>query len=251
VLDSLEAVAVDEVFVGGRLVAARGGMVVDVVEGPSDPPLDTMHLAPMTADDFRVRLDAPDGEHRVRVIADAVMTRWDDTTVTVHDGVVDVPAGHLVQVTVHRHGRIEPIPHAALLAGWGDWTGAVATTVAHDTHNLVVFGRDADDMALAANTVIASGGGVAVVRDGEVVAAIELPIAGILSPRPAREVADAQRAVQDAAVGVGLASDTMIVTQPLFQVMLSSLACLPGPHVTDVGLIDGTTGELVDSALIS
>jgi adenine deaminase len=179
------------------------------------------------------------------------MTRWDETTVTVRDGVVDVPAGHLVQVTVHRHGRIDPTPHAALLAGWGDWTGAVATTVAHDTHNLVVFGRDADDMAVAANAVIASGGGVAVVRDGEVVATIELPIAGILSPLPARDVADAQRAVQDAAVGVGLSSDTMIVTQPLFQVMLSSLACLPGPHVTDVGLIDGTTGELVATALIS
>ena len=251
VLDSLEDVAVNEVFVGGRLVAAGGRMTVDVVEGPSDPPLDTMNLAPMAADDFRLRLDAPDGEHRMRVIADAVMTRWDETAVTVRDGVVDVPAGHLVQVTVHRHGRIDPTPHAALLAGWGDWTGAVATTVAHDTHNLVVFGRDAADMALAANTVIASGGGVAVVRDGAVVAALELPIAGILSPLPAREVADAQRAVQDAAVAVGLSSDTMVVTQPLFQVMLSSLACLPGPHVTDVGLIDGTTGELVATALIS
>ena len=251
VLDSLTDVAVNEVFVGGRLVAAGGRMVVDVVEGPSDPPLDTMMLAPMTADDFRVRLDAADGEHRMLVIADAVMTRWDETSVVVRDGAVEVPAGHLIQVTVHRHGRVEPTPHAALLSGWGDWTGAVATTVAHDTHNLVVFGRDVDDMALAANTVIASGGGVAVVRDGAVLAAIALPIAGILSPMPADEVADAQRAVQNAAVGVGLSSDTMVVTQPLFQVMLSSLACLPGPHLTDVGLIDGTTGELVATALIS
>src|SRR3954454_9379336 len=167
VLDSLEAVAVNEVFVGGRLVAAGGSMLDAVVDGPSDRPLDTMHLSPMAADDFRLRLDAPDGEHRMRVIADAVMTRWDETTVSVHHGVVEVPAGHLVQVTVHRHGRIDPTPHAALLAGWGDWTGAVATTVAHDTHNLVVFGRNPDDMALAANTVIASGGGVAVARDGE------------------------------------------------------------------------------------
>jgi adenine deaminase len=251
VLDSLTDVAVNEVFVGGRLVAAAGDMRVDVVEGPSDPPLHTMRLAPMRAEDFRLHLDAPDGEHRMRVIADAVMTRWDETDVGVRDGVVDVPPGHLVQVTVHRHGRVEPTPHAALLAGWGDWTGAIATTVAHDTHNLVVFGRDPDDMALAANTIIASGGGVSVVRDGAVVAAIELPIAGILSPLSAREVADAQRAVQDAAVGVGLSSDTMVVTQPLFQVMLSSLACLPGPHVTDVGLIDGTTGELVATALVS
>jgi adenine deaminase len=104
-------------------------------------------------------------------------------------------------------------------------------------------------MAIAANAVIASGGGVAVVADGEVIAHLALPIAGILSPMPAADVAGAQRLVQDAAVGVGLFSP--MLTQPLFQVMLSSLACLPGPHVTDIGLIDGTTGEVVDSALIA
>jgi adenine deaminase len=176
------------------------------------------------------------------------MTHWEQVDVDVRDGIVQVPSGHIVQVTVHRHGRIDPVPHAALLSGWGEWTGAVATTVAHDTHNLVVFGRDSTDMALAANTVIASGGGVAVVRDGAVLAHIALPIAGILSPLPAGEVTAAQRAVQDAAMSIGLFSPSL--TQPLFQVMLSSLACLPGPHVTDVGLIDGTTGEVVASALI-
>jgi adenine deaminase len=182
-------------------------------------------------------------------VADAVMTRWDETEVQVRDGVVELPPGYLVQVSVHRHGRIAAVPQAALLSGWGDWTGAVATTVAHDTHNLVVFGRDPQQMALAANSVIASGGGVAVVAKGAVVAHIALPIAGLLSSRPAAEVAEAQRAVQDAAIEIGLFSPTL--TQPLFQVMLSSLACLPGPHVTDVGLIDGTTGEVVASALLA
>ena len=78
---------------------------------------------------------------------------------------------------------------------------------------------------------------------------VALPIAGILSPLPAAQVAAAQKTVQDAAVEIGLDAPTL--TQPLFQVMLSSLACLPGPHVTDVGLIDGTTGEVVATALIS
>jgi adenine deaminase len=207
-----------------------------------------MRLDALEPDDMVLRLEVPDGVHRLRVIADAVMTRWDETDVTVRDGVVELPPGYIVQVTVHRHGRIAPVPHAALLSGWGDWTGAVATTVAHDTHNLVVFGRDPREMVLAANTVIASGGGVAV-RGSEVVAGIALPIAGILSPQPAAEVAAAQRTVQDAAIGIGLFAGSL--TQPLFQVMLSSLACLPGPHVTDVGLIDGTTGEVVPTALIT
>jgi adenine deaminase len=248
VLPDLVSFTPDEVFFDGRHVASGGELLVDVVEGPSDPPLDTMKLTGVTADDMRVRLDVPDGVHRVRTLADAVITRWAEAEVTVTDGVVAPPPGHIVQATVHRHGRIPATPHAFLLSGWGDWTGAIATTVAHDTHNLVVFGRDADDMALAANAVIATGGGVAVTSGGELVASIALPVAGILSPLPAKEVAAIQRTVQDAAVRIGL--HTPLLSQPLFQVMTSSLACLPGPHVTDLGLIDGDTGELVPSMLL-
>jgi len=249
ILSDLRAMRVEHVLYDGGLVASGGRLLVDAVEGPSLPPLDTMHLDALTADDMLLRIDAPDGPHRVRVIAEPVMTQWGEADVEVHDGVVGVPDGHIVQVTVHRHGRVPARPQAALLSGWGDWTGAVATTVAHDTHNLVVFGRDPADMALAANTVIASVGGVAVARAGAVLAHIALPIAGILSPEPAAVVADAQRTVQDAAIGIGLSPEYL--TQPLFQVMLSSLACLPGPHVTDIGLIDGTTGEVVESALVT
>jgi adenine deaminase len=249
VLGDLVSFEAEHVITDGQLVASNGKMLVDVVEGPSDPPLDTMKLGHLDPSDMLLRLDAADGPHRMRVIADSVMTRWDESDVVVRDGVVEIPDGDIVQVTVHRHGRITPVPYSALLSGWGNWTGAVATTVAHDTHNLVVFGRDPHDMALAANTVIASGGGVAVARAGEVLAHVALPIAGILSPLPAAELAAAQKTVQDAAIEIGLFAPTL--TQPLFQVMLSSLACLPGPHVTDVGLIDGTTGEVVATALIT
>jgi adenine deaminase len=243
-------VTVDDVFVAGTRVASNGRMLIDVVEGPSDPPYDTMRLAPMTEDDFVVKLDVPDGIHRVRTVTDPVMTRWDEADVEVRDGSVVVPEDLLVQVTMHRHGRILAAPQAALLGGWGQWEGAVATTVAHDTHNLVVFGRDPADMVAAANRVIADGGGVAVARGGVVIASVALPVAGILSPLPAADVAKAQQVVQDAAVSLG-GVFTPMLTQPLFQVMLSSLACLPGPHVTDLGLIDGTTGELVDTMLVA
>jgi adenine deaminase len=252
VLSSLEEVRVEEVFSDGRHVAAGGRMLVDVVEGPSDPPYDTMRLASVTASDMSLRLtEAGTGvtAARVRVVADPVFTRWDEVDVTVRDGLVEVPDGHLLQVALHRHGRISPVPRAALISGWGSWTGAIATTVSHDTHNLVVFGRDPVDMALAANTVIAAGGGVAVTSAGAVLASVELPIAGLLSPLPAAEVAAAQRQAQDAALSIGLFST--VLTQPLFQVMVASLACLPGPHVTDLGLVDGSTGERIASPLVT
>lgn len=85
-------------------------------------------------------------------------------------------------------------------------------------------------------------------RGTEVLAAVELPIAGILSPLSAEELGARQREVQDAALSVGLPRG--VLTQPLIQVMASSLACLPGPHLTDVGLVDGMTGERIAEAVL-
>jgi adenine deaminase len=209
-----------------------------------------MRLTGVTADDMRLHLpDLPDGTHRLRTIVGTPVTTWGETDVEVAGGVGTVPPHHILQVAVHRHGRALATPVAAVLAGWGDWTGAIATTVSHDTHNLIVFGVDADDMAVAANAVIATGGGIAVARDGEVLAQIDLPIAGILSPLPAAEVAELQRQVQEAALGIGLLEGGL--TQPLLQCLAASLACLGGPHVTDVGLVDGTTGEMVPTMVVA
>jgi adenine deaminase len=251
VLSSLDELRVDHVFTDGEHVACGGRMLVPCLEGPSKPPLETMHLAPLEPTDFALRIPGVSaGTVRLRVVDGIVATAWSTVSAEVHDGVVEIPPGHLLQVVVHRHGRISAGPRAALISGWGEeWTGAVATTVSHDTHNLVVFGRDPIAMAAAANAVIASGGGVAVAVGTEVLAHIALPIAGILSPLPPAELADAQRAAQDAARRIGLPQG--VLTQPLLQVMVSSLACLPGPHVTDLGLIDGTTGELVPDLVLA
>jgi adenine deaminase len=250
VLSDLGQVVVDDVWSDGRHVAHAGSMLVPVVEGPSSPPFDTMKLDRVTAEDFVLHLPGcPDGPRTVRTVAGAVVTEWGETVVDVRDERAPVPPGHVLQVAIHRHGRAPAAPVAALLSDYAapgeDWTGAIATTVAHDTHNLVVFGRDPADMALAANTVIAGGGGICVAANGQVEGLIELPIAGLLSPLAAADVAEAQRRTQQAALAVGLHAPTL--TQPLFQILLSSLACLGGPHVTDVGLVDGTTGEVVSA----
>ena len=250
VLSSLEEVTVEDVFFDGRRVAHGGAMLEPVVEAPSNPPLDTIQLPDMTPEHFVFRLPGvADGKHRIRVVEGVVLTDWGETEVEVTDGIVAIPDGYLLNVVVHRHGRIAANPVAGLLGGWGDWIGAVATTISHDTHNLSVFGRDPSDMAVAANAVIATGGGVAVARDGEVAAILELPVAGILSPLPAAEVARIQGEVGAAAEAIGLPPGPL--TQPLFSVMLMSLACLTGPHVTDIGVVDGTLSELVDDLVLS
>jgi adenine deaminase len=148
---------------------------------------------------------------------------------------------------IHRHGKAPAVPVLGVLQGWSTWHGALATSVAHDSHNLVVFGRDPADLAAAANAVINAGGGMAVAAQGAVTAVLRLPICGLLSDAPAVEVAAELRALREAA-------DAIVDWQPpllTFKAIVgASLACNPGPHVTDVGITDGSTGTVFASALV-
>jgi len=248
VLSDLSTVAAAAVYTDGVCRARDGQMLEPVVEGPSTPPLDSVQLSALTPDDFRPKVAAANnGSVTLRVVDGQLFTQWGELTTTTRDGVAEIPDGYMLQFAIHRYGRFPAEPAWGLIGGWGDWTGAIATTVAHDTHNLVVFGRDPTDMATAANAVIVAGGGIAVVREGAVLAMVELPVAGLLSPEPPDEVARRQEEVEAAACAVGLSSD--FLRHPLQVVTFSSLACLPGPHVTDVGLVDGTTGERVEPVL--
>jgi adenine deaminase len=250
VVSDLAAVEIEAVYTDGVLRARDRVTLEPVATPPCTPPLDTVRVDPVSADDFVLRVPGVvDGTATLRVIAGQLFTAWGEVTVDVVDGAVVLPEGHLLQAAIHRYGRAPAVPQLGVLAGWGTWTGAMATTVAHDTHNLVVFGRDPHDMAVAANAVIAAGGGVAVAAGGEVAAVIELPIAGLLSPLPPEDVAAKQHEVEEAAKAIGVRMD--MLPHPVFAVMACSLACLPGPHLTDVGLVDGTTGARVPDLVLA
>jgi adenine deaminase len=249
VLGDLERVEVEDVWTSGTHVASGGKMLVACDNAPAATPTGTVDLPLFTADDFVIRVEAPDGPIEVRTIDNPLFTSWGTATVQVGGGALELADGLLLHAAVHRYGRAPAIPTLGLLSGWGPWRGAAATTVAHDTHNLHVFGTDAADMALAANTVAATDGGVAIVRDGEVLASIDLPIAGILSPLPPDVLSARQHQLNDALQAIGETSP--ILPQPLMQIFFSSLACLPGPHVTDVGLVDGTTGDIIASVAVT
>jgi len=134
-----------------------------------------------------------------------------------------------------------------VLQGWSRWRGALATTVAHDSHNLCVFGRNPADLAAAANAVIAAGGGMAVAAGGEVRAVLPLPICGLVSDDAVEDVAAAFRALKEAADGI---ADWMPPYLVFKAIVGASLACNAGPHVTDLGVADGATGELIAGALV-
>jgi adenine deaminase len=242
VLSDLREIAVETVYVGGRLAAANGRMLEEPSASAMPPPIDTMKLGPLAADDFRLRVPGiTAGRAVVRTIKGARFNSWSEIEVTVQGGFAVMPDDVSVMTVVHRHGRSDRAPQTAIIEGWDRWRGAYASSYSHDSHNLVVYGHDAEEMALAANTVIGMGGGIAVVKGGSVVARIAYPVGGLLSDKRPAEVAREHRRVVEAAGEIC----TWLPPYRTFKALEGqSLACNPGPHLTDLGLTDGETKEI-------
>ena len=251
-LRDLQSLEVTQVFANGQHVAQDGQLLVPMRSRPLSLPTQTMKVAPLSPQDFEVRVDesnraasaaseASKAQAVVRVIKGARFTEWSETKTRVREGVAQLPS-HLSRMTViHRHGRSTVGPQTAFIEGWGRMKGAYATSYAHDSHNLVVYGVDPKEMALAANAVIEMGGGSAVVREGQVVAQLAFPVAGLLSALPPQEVAREHLALVEAA-------GTVIEWEGKYRTFKAlsgqCLACNAGPHLTDLGLTDGGTREV-------
>lgn len=240
-LSDLREVRVEVVYSNGRHVAQGGRMIVPLAETP--PPLEnTMKVGPLMADDFRIRIPGvTNGRVLLRAIKGARFNSWSEVQIDVRDGFAVVPADLSVMAIVHRHGRNDPKPQVAIIEGWERWGGAFATSYSHDSHNLILYGHDAAELALAANTVIGMKGGTVVVKDGVVVAQLAYPVAGMLSLDGPAEVALAHKRIVEAAGEIC----AWLPPYRTFKALSGqSLACNPGPHLTDLGLTDGTTKEI-------
>ncbi|MCO7364574.1 adenine deaminase [Enterobacter mori] len=242
--DSLEKLTARQVYVAGKLIARDGAMIEPIVDTILPLPRDTVRLSALADDDFRMKIDnAKHGVARLRHISGARFTQWGEVDAQVRHGVVAIPDGFSLIWVQHRHARHAAKPQIALLEGWGELRGAIATSYSHDSHNLVVLGRDPHDMALAANMLIQSGGGMALVQNGDVIAHVAMPIAGMLSELPPDELARQFRELRER-------SNLIADWEPPYRVFKAiegtCLACNAGPHLTDLGLTDGTTRQIVD-----
>ncbi|HDS1234460.1 amidohydrolase family protein [Pluralibacter gergoviae] len=244
VFDSLQRLCAQEVYVAGRLLARGGRLLAPIADSGEAAPRNTLQLAALSADDFMMKIgDIRHGSARLRHIRGARFTEWGEVDVDIRDGRVQLPAGFSLIWVKHRHGRHRATPQIALLEGWGELRGAIATSYSHDSHNLVVLGRSPEDMALAANRLIASGGGMALAQAGEILAHVAMPIAGMLSDLPAAGLAQQFRTLRDLSAKIA-------DWEPPYRVFKAiegtCLACNAGPHLTDLGLTDGGTRQIVD-----
>jgi adenine deaminase len=245
VFEDLKDFRAREVFVSGRRVASGGAMVLDITEADPMPLHDSVKLSLLSEEDFRLRADG--NKVRLATIDRPRFTCWGQADADVVDGYVVPPEGATLIAVAHRHGLVDSRTRLGFLREWGAWRGAFATTVSHDSHNLTVFGGNPRDMAIAANAVIEAGGGLAVASGGKLDALLPLPLAGLVSGSGLAEVAAGFAEVRAAV-------DAIVDWQPPYLVFKAcfgaTLACNPGPHQTDRGIADVTTGRLLESPIL-
>src|SRR5216683_2566507 len=246
ILSDLEAITVTDVFVSGRHAAKNGRMLHPVIPPSVAAPASSVHIPPRRVEDFRLPVKGTtNGRARLKTIKGVRFSEWSVAELDVRDGFAvlppaDGPNGDLNLLYVqHRHGRHEAPPQVALQEGLPRINGALATTYLHDSHNLFVIGGNPQDMQLAANTLIACGGGIVAVQDGKVLSVAEFPIAGMLSPNPPEQVASDFTAVREAA---GRVAEWKLPYWIFKTLEGMSLACNPFPYLTDLGLADGLLG---------
>lgn len=247
-LDSLESLNVTRVLIDGEVVAEDGRITFEL--SPFEFPTwvtHSMHLGhDITPGSFVI--PAPEGasgeDVRIRVIEvipGKVGTTETRIDLPIFNGSLesDINRDVLKTFVFERHHETGKFGYG-FVKGFGIKRGAMASTVAHDAHNLLVVGTNDADMALAANTLASCGGGLVVVADGKILGLVELPIAGLMNsldaPTMSEKVHDVEKAWEE--IGCTMPS-------PFMTMALIPLACLPELRLTNRGLVDCMTFELV------
>ena len=248
IVDDLAAMRPARVYAQGRLMAEGGRLTADIPAFPYPPEArDTVRLGRrLTVDDFAV--SAPEGASEVRarvigVVENQAPTRALEARLRVEDGRVIPDAGADIAriALVERHRGTGRVVNG-FVSGFGyDRPCAMASTVAHDSHHMIVVGTDAADMAAAANRLGETGGGVAFYAGGEERALIELPIAGLMSDERAETVAAKADGLVEAIRAAGCTLNNVFMQHSLL-----ALVVIPELRISDRGIIDVTRFEKVD-----
>jgi adenine deaminase len=233
VVDSLKRFTVRTVFKSGKIVAEDGEMVVSRPRIPDVILRSSINIKWLAPEDFDIRAEGK----RVRVIniiPDQITTRSTVERAKIENGmlVADAERDLLKIAVVERHQASDNIG-LGVVRGFGLRKGAIASSVSHDSHNIVVVGTSSEDMMAAVVEISKMKGGLSVVRDGKLVAGLSLPIAGLMSDLTLPKVVEGLNEVRRAARRLGSGLD-----DPFMAMSFLALPVIPELKLTDRGLVD-------------
>ena len=240
VLDDLKMFKVESVYKEGKLVAQDGRLLVDAPTVTFTGVTGTVHIGNIDENDLRI----PGKPGLIEVIGiepGQITTRHLQEEASVRDGeiVADPDRDLLKLVVIERHHATGNVG-LGIVKGFGLRKGALASSVAHDAHNLVIAGVNDDDILQAARVLEEMGGGFACVVDGEVRGKVPLPYGGLVSPLPATELVQQLHALDMTAAELGCTLE-----HPCMTLSFLSLSVIPSLKLTDQGLIDVESFRLV------
>lgn len=237
VVSDLKSFTVERVYKAGRL-AAKDGRLVAQIEAPAGARLTNTVRLPALAGRFALPAAPPGTQANViEVLPDQLLT-----------GRLRLPAAEaragsrgLAKVAViERHGRSGNVA-VGLVKGFGLSRGALASSIAHDSHNVIVVGANDSDMEAAALEVGRMHGGLAVVAGGRVLSSLRLPVGGLMAEEPAATVAEGYEKVQAAARSLGC-----VLASPFMTMSFLALPVIPALKITDRGLVDVERFAFID-----
>jgi len=234
-VEDLKDFHVVSVYKKGELVYDAGQVapfpVPEIPDHLQQMALDTFHLPRLTASDF--------ADNRRRGLIGMV----DGQIITEDKGytdAVDTENDILKMAVIERHKNTGHIG-IGYLNGYGLKDGAVATSVSHDSHNIICVGENDGDMAFAVNRIAENHGGIVVVKNGEILAELPLEIAGLMSDKPLTEVNTLLENAKEAAYTLGVSKDI----DPFMTLSFMSLPVIPTVRLTTRGVVDVITQQYI------
>jgi adenine deaminase len=236
ILSDFETVAISKVFKNGKLVMENGCLVDVPVNGTSfisERLKNTVHFHDLSQENFHIFFKNPKA-NIIEIIPNSLVTRH-----IVEDVVVDennrfkpsIEKDQLKLAVIERHHMTKHIG-LGIVKGLGLKSGAIATTVAHDSHNLILAGTNDADLLFAAEEIRKMKGGLIVVQNRKVLAALPLPIAGLLSDQPYQRVCSSLDSIHHALKEIGASRDF----NPFLTISFLALPVIPELKLTDMGL---------------
>jgi adenine deaminase len=240
VIDDLSSLQVDMVFYRGRLVAREGKPLFSAYQPSGKGLTNTVSIKPFAVEALRL---SASGETSlvIEIVPGQIITKKRVEKVRVVDGVIvpDISRDILKLVVVERHKATGNIG-LGLVTGFGLKKGALASSIAHDSHNIVAVGASDEDMFTAIKEIERLQGGLVIAAGGRVLASLALPIAGLLSDKPLETVVDKLERLVKLAKDLGTT-----LPSPFATLSFLALPVIPELRLTDLGLVDVTTFKLV------
>jgi len=240
VIDGLSELSIDMVFYRGRLVAEEGKPLFPLPRATARGLANTVNIKPFGVESLKL---SPSGATMpvIEVVPGQIITRKRMERVEVSEGVVipDTDRDILKLVVVERHKATGNIG-LALVKGFGLKKGALASSIAHDSHNIVAVGTDDNDIFVAVKEIERLYGGLVVAAGGKVLASLALPIAGLLSDESLEVVVDKLEKLEQVARDLGAT-----LPSPFSTLSFLALPVIPELRLTDLGLVDVNEFRLI------